>query len=128
MKLRQIAAAVIFLLPPLRAFAAKPDPADYKLEIHVRDTQLGFSCSSTVSMNPLNCGVRLFIVGILDGQKLQLRANSSFLLRTGDYKMKEKKDDSFDPPPSYVDQRAYEMLLPDGKTMTFQVVGESRDE
>ncbi len=70
--------------------------------------------------------MRLLLVGILDGKRLQLRANTSLLLRTGDYKLKEKKAEG-SPPPSYVNETAYELLLPDGKVLTFQVVGESRD-
>jgi hypothetical protein len=74
-----------------------------------------------------SCGMRLLVVAVIDGKKLELRANTSDLLRTGDYKAKEKVDDfaAEKKIPSYVDQRVYDFLLPDGKIMTFQVVGEA---
>ena len=64
------------------------------------------------------------MVAVVNGQTLQLRANTSMLLRTGDYKAKIKTAGSVT---SYVDSRAYDILLPDGTTMTFEVVGESQD-
>jgi hypothetical protein len=110
------------LLSPLVAFAAKPDAADYKLEAHVTRTELTYACSSSSMGSPSSCGMRLLIVAVIDGKKLELRANSSLVLRTGDYKAKATVVDA--DPNGYIDQRAYELLMPDGKTITFQVVGE----
>jgi len=111
------------------AFASKPDPATFKLSIHVRETEVDYACNESFLGNPASCGMRLRIIGIVEGRKLQLRANTSMVLRTGDYKMREKIEDPppYHPDPSYVNRQAYEMLLPDGKVMVFQVVGESQD-
>ncbi len=115
--------AMLFAVP-MMAHASKPNPADYKLQVHVRRTELTYACNSSFLGNPSSCGMRLLVIAIVEGQKLELRANTSILLRTGDYKAKPAAlgDDT-----SYEDHRAYEFLMPDGKTMTFQVVGESED-
>jgi hypothetical protein len=122
-------AAFVILTSPLAAFAKKPDPATFTLSIHVRETEVDYACNESFLGNPASCGMRLRIIGVLEGQKLQLRANTSMVLRTGDYKMREKKEEPppYAPDPSYVDRKAYEMLLPDGKVIVFQVVGESQD-
>jgi hypothetical protein len=122
-------AALVILMSPLASFAKKADPATFTLSIHVRETEVDYACNESFLGNPASCGMRLRIIGVLEGQKLQLRANTSMVLRTGDYKMREKKEEPppYAPDPSYVDRKAYEMLLPDGKVMVFQVVGESQD-
>jgi len=71
-------------------FASKPDPATFKLSIHVRKTEVDYACNESFLGNPASCGMRLRIIGIIEGRKLQLRANTSMVLRTGDYKMREK--------------------------------------
>ncbi len=116
--------AAMLLAIPMMAHASKPNPNDYKLQVHVRQTELTYACNSSFLGNPSSCGMRLLVIAIVEGKKLELRANTSVLLRTGDYKAKPAAlgDDT-----SYEDYRGYEFLMPDGKTMSFQVVGESED-
>ena len=113
---QKVAIAVAMLLMPLLAFAAKKDPVSYNLTFHV---------SSSRVVSEWGLGDTLRIIATVDGENLELRANTSILLRKGDYKARlEVFEDSDEPVPSYVDKRAYEFLLPDGKKKTFQVVGE----
>lgn len=116
----------MLLAAPLAASAAAPDSSEYTLPVHIRQTELTYACNSSFLGNPSSCGMRLLITAVVEGQKLYLRANTSLLIRTGDYKAKAKKDEG-ESGPHYVDQRAYDLLMPDGKVLTFQVVGESQD-
>jgi hypothetical protein len=128
MNLKQLALTGILVTAPATAIASKPNPADYALPIHVRETELVYACNSSLFGNPESCGMRLLMVAVVSGQTLQLRANTSMLLRTGDYKAKANTAEGTSVSvPSYVDRRAYDILLPDGKVMTFEVVGESQD-
>jgi hypothetical protein len=124
MNSKHLTLAGILVIAPAMAIASKPNPADYTLLIHARQTELVYACNSSLLGRPESCGMRLLIVAVVNGQTLQLRANTDMLLRTGDYKAKAKAAGSAT---SYVDQRAYDILLPDGTTMTFEVVGESQD-
>jgi hypothetical protein len=127
MNLKHLTLAGILVAAPTAATASKPNAADYKLSVRVQQTELVYACNSSLFGSPQSCGMRLLMVVIINGQGLQLRANTSSLLRTGEYKAKLiSEQGKSGPVPAYLDQRAYEILLPDGKVMTFEVVGESQ--
>jgi len=113
------------ILSPLMAFAAKPDPATFTLNVHVKQSEVAYGCNSSFLGNPGSCGMRLVIFAIIKGQKLELRANKDFVLRPGDYKAREKTEADTSGP--YTDGRVFEFLMTDGKILTFEVVGETED-
>jgi hypothetical protein len=134
-KKRKILAAILLFSSGL-CWAAKPNPSDYAVTVHVQSSQLVSVCYDVFGKN--YCEIRLHLNVLIDGKKYVLEGkplvenlDSSGVLRIGDYKAslvvayKTRLGGDDAPVPDYVDRRKYEILLPDGKTHEFQLVGES---
>jgi hypothetical protein len=90
-----------------------PNPANYTLTVHV-------VCSFVRGQSGNRPDTQRLGV-VLDGKQLELTVvNRDDPLAPGDYKARLLKDTS---PNVYDIQRAYELLLPDGKVRTYQVSG-----
>lgn len=103
------------LLAPALAYAEKrpPNAADYPIVIHVQSSHQVGGSAELLHMNVL-----------IDGKKYELvdPTTNHSVLRLGDYKARVDKDDTSKP---FLLNRTYELLLPDGTTRKFVVVGES---
>jgi hypothetical protein len=108
----------VLLLPLSLAYAEKTtNPADYTINVHVQSSRLA-ECGKD---NFFSCG---YLDVVSDGKKFELKQFKSTqeLLRVGDYKAKIDREDT---KKSFVDSRSYDLLLPDGSALRFDVVGES---
>lgn len=94
--------------------------ADYTIAMHVRSSRLEVECSTDNKGS--NCGTVQHLQVVIAGKKYELARTAENVLRTGDYKARvvsEKK------PRAEEYTREYEIMLSDGKTAKFEVVGES---
>jgi hypothetical protein len=103
------------LLTPSLTFAEKPkpNPADFTITVHVQSSNLvdRFTFSTQV------------IDVIINGKKYELAANGvTVVLPTGDYKAKISSDKPSKTGEYY---RVYELLLADGSSRQYGVIGES---
>src|SRR5690348_15691934 len=96
---------------------AIPSTADYTVTVHVSATRMVRYGNSTAHHQNLAVTI--------DGKKLELESLDlpNSLLMLGDYKAKIVKDRRGTG--EYDSWRVYELLLPDGKTRQFVVVGQS---
>jgi hypothetical protein len=123
---------LILLLPCTPAWAQKaPNPADYTTVVHVQSSHLFADCRDSWGMsNPgglgkaSHCGIKQQLNVVINGKKYELnsREDSDFVLRTGDYKAK-----GWENVPAELSEyhMEVELLLPEGRTHTYRVVGES---
>jgi len=113
----------VFLITPSLALAAKTDPAEYNVAIHVQSSHLVYECFSDTKGATCAFTPRLNV--LIGGKKYELEAEKSRndLIRVGDYKAKIVKDDSTT---SYEYWRTYEFQFVDGTTRKYDVVGESQ--
>lgn len=113
--MKNVLLALLLLVPPLAcAQWSQPKPADFTINIHVQSTHLVPDFKSET----------LFMDVLIDGKKYELAdlGSNNSVLRVGDYKAKILIEDTSK---SYVISRTYELLMPDGSTRKFEVVGES---
>jgi len=108
--------------------AAAPNPADYTETLHVTSSHLVFDYSHTNLVPSLQIDV------VTNGKKYELVGAAlaatvhvvgrfhAGVLPVGDYKAKLIRADY---KPDYLLFLSYEILLPDGKTVKFDVIGES---
>ena len=100
--------ALLLLCSALAWARSEPNPADYKVNIHV----------SSSTLNNVN-QPRLSV--IIDGKKCELQGvTTDALLALGDYKAKLIKDEH---KTTYDSYQIYEFLFPDGKTRQYHLVG-----
>jgi hypothetical protein len=115
----------LLLLCATSAFAS-PDPADFPETLHVTNSHLVFNPSGhdPVPHQQLNV--------IVGGKKYELYGTSisaisdavaipAGVLPVGDYKAKLIQENW---KPAYLLFRSYQILLPDGKTITLRVIGQ----
>jgi hypothetical protein len=116
----------LILLSSLSVIAqeAKPNPDDYKVNVHVKSSRLGESCSSVSNGGSVCVWVHELKVEI-DGKTYDLGSETlkwyAGVLRTGSYKARMLKQDA---KRSYEYNRTYELLFPDGRTRKYQVTAE----
>jgi hypothetical protein len=102
------AAFVVVLLCSAWAWAGNPNPAEYRLNVHV-------------SSSRLTEGSRPWLSAIIDGKKCELQGvGTEAVLAPGDYKAKLIKDEH---KTSYDSFQVYEFLFPDMKTRQYHLVG-----
>ena len=131
------------LFLPARVFAATPpNAADYTVTIHVTSSQVLESC--TQPGHDVACVSALHLDATIDGQKYQMQGNirndprpaiqfggghsftdGSGFLALGDYKAKLEQVDARAATAPYFVVKNYEILFPDGRTASFQVVGQT---
>ena len=107
--MRKIALAILLL--SVHAWAENPNPADYKVSIHVSSSGIG-----TTGRQDLNV--------IIDGKKYELLCDRStgMVLALGDYKAKLVTDEH---KTAYDSVQVYEFLFADKKTRRYEVIGQT---
>ena len=112
--MKKIALTFLLLFSVFCRAADKLNPDEYTTTIHVTSSHVEVSTSVDYQC----------VDAMIDGKKYVLRGGwmrKNFpLLALGDYKGKLVRDEH---PTTYLSSRAYQLLLPDGKTMTFTVIG-----
>jgi len=105
--MRSVALAVLFFTASALVAAAKPNPADYNLTVHVQ-------CS-------FSRGTSERLVVTVNGKQLELTTFTAILpVALGDYKARlEQKSGG----KSYEVNQTYELLFPDGQVRSFSVSG-----
>ena len=96
----------------MRAWAgAKPDPAEYTINVHVSSSSIG-------------PGFKQVLDVVIEGKKYELDSELALnrLLALGDYKAKLVKNEHTTANDSY---QVYEFLFPDMKTRRFLLIGQS---
>jgi hypothetical protein len=100
------------------AFSEKPgDSADYTVGVHVQSSRIITVCMAQ------GCIAEQHLIVLIDAKKFDLKAlgHQMNLIRVGNYKVKIVKDET---PAPYEYRRVYQILFPDGKASSFEVVGE----
>jgi len=112
---------MLFLAPVLAV--ASPKPSDYTTAVHVQSSLIVTECKGGSSL--VRCKLVLHLNVLIDGKKWVLsgKDDADGVLRTGDYKAKTLGEAA--PPDAAEYQQEYELLLSNGKTRTYRVVGES---
>ena len=109
---------VLTLLAQPHLFAATP--ADYTIPMHIQTSNLEMWCTSDNKGS--TCSLVQHLHVLISGKKYELARTAENVFRTGDYKVRvvtEKK------PRTEEYSLEYELLLSDGKTAKFSVIGES---
>lgn len=110
----------LVLAIPALASSSAVAAADYTIPMHVQASSLTMSCTSDTKGS--SCGLVQNLHVLISGKKYELARDAENVFRTGDYKVRlvtEKK------PRAEEYTIEYELLLSDGKTAKFSVVGES---
>jgi hypothetical protein len=123
-----MARAFVFfiLLSSISVYAqeTKPNPDDYKINVHVRSSRLDNSCGG-VMLGSSSCSANQQLKVEIDGKTYDLTSRGLYahfgLLRIGDYKARMLKEDT---KLGNEYSRTYELLFPDGRTRKYQVTGE----
>jgi hypothetical protein len=106
--MRSVALFVLLFAPSALFAATKPNPAEYKLTVHVQ-------CSFGWKVNEL-------LVATVGGKQLELTSvePAALPLALGDYpaRLEEKQSGK-----SYEVNQSYELLFPDGKVREYRVTG-----
>jgi hypothetical protein len=102
----------ILLLLPTFAHASDPKPTDYTITVHVSASHIAFAGTGVQDLD--------VVIGAKKYELISDRAVGQ-LLALGDYKAKLVKDDH---KTTYDSYQVYEFLFPDGKTRSFDVVGQ----
>jgi hypothetical protein len=102
---KKIVVVVLLLFSSLAWAGGEPNPADYTLNAHVSSSHF------VEGVTRLNV--------IIDGKKYELQG-PGWILVPGDYKARLAKDDKKN---AYDPHFVYELLLPDGKTRQYSVIG-----
>jgi hypothetical protein len=106
---------VLLLLATFSFAGTKHNPADYNIDVHV-----------SASHREANGGPRCFLNVTITGKQYELAGScprvdyDPMILALGDYKAKLVTDEHPSPYQSY---QVFEFLLPDDKTLKFEVVG-----
>jgi hypothetical protein len=119
--------ALMFLLLQttlLLAASAAPNPADFPLSLHVAASRLvPNGAGSAQELDVIAGGIKYELMGnALSNSGKGIRVLHVGLIPVGDYKAKLVKADY---KPDYLLFLSYEILLPDGTSATFSVVGET---
>ncbi len=117
--MRSIVLAVLLLTPAAGLAAAKANPADFPLKLHITASAAKRDFSGGIP------GYNFYQVveTSIDGQPVQLSSdNAQGVLALGDYPARiAPKAPTPKHPNTYDIYRYYELLLPDGTTRTFTV-------
>jgi hypothetical protein len=103
---------------------AKPNPDNYKVNVHVRSSRLNVSCGG-VALGSSSCSANHQLKVEIDGKTYDLTSQGMYahfgLLRTGNYKARILKEDT---KLGNEYTRTYELLFSDGRTRKYSVTGE----
>lgn len=116
----------LILLSSASMFAqdTKPNPDDYKINVHVRSSRLASVCGG-VTFGTSTCSPNQQLKVEIDGKTYDLTSQDLYahvaLLRTGGYKARLLKEDT---KRGYEYNRTYELIFPDGGTRKYRVTGE----
>ena len=113
--MRKIALAFLLLFSAFCQAANKPNSDEYTTTIHVTSSHLEFWGLDFQCVDAMIDGKKYVLRGDVVRRKIPL-------LALGDYKGKLVTDEH---PTTYLSARAYQLLLPDNKTMKFTVIGVS---
>ncbi len=130
--MKKLFGLAVFLFPVIAFSAPAPVAADYDLAVHVTRSKLVLECSGGL------CSYWLHVNGTIAGKNVEIIDSKPRLavLHTGDYKARVVKMGAgktktrvsdvvkASPTSAYEDEITYEMLLPDGSTRQFMLVGE----
>jgi len=126
--MKKVLVALLLLVPAL-AWADKPapNPADYTINVHVQSSRLITQCSDVTGGSSV-CYQGQQLEVLIDGKKLELQGafargkSAPGVMRVGEYKAKVVKEDTSR---AYEYTRTYEFIFPDGKTLQYEVIGET---
>jgi len=110
-------AVILAITTTTFAFSEKPrDSADYTVDVHVQSSRIITVCDQ-------GCTTEQHLIVLIGTKKFDLKelGYQMNLIRVGNYKAKIVKDET---PAPYEYRRVYEILFPDGKVSSFEVVGE----
>lgn len=103
---------------------AKPNPDDYKINVHVRSSRLGGACGG-VMFGTSTCSANQQLSVEIDGKTYDLTSQDLYahaaLLHAGNYKARVLKEEI---KLGYEYNRTYELLFSDGHTRKYRVTGE----
>jgi hypothetical protein len=110
--MHKLTLAILLLLSTI-SWASDPKPADYTITVHVSASRLAFGGSGVQDLDV-----------VIHAKKFELISDRALgqLLALGDYKARLVIDDH---KTTYDSYQVYEFLFPDGKTRSFDVVGQS---
>jgi hypothetical protein len=129
--MKKLLITVLFLFP-LVAWAEKPNPAEFTVNVHVQSSHIKQDCGS-VSGGSNFCEWSQHLTVLIDGKKFELVGpttskkihslpGSTIVLHIGDYKAKALTQVNEH---AYEYSMSYEFLFSDGETRKYFVVGES---
>lgn len=106
------------------AAAPTPNPADYTLTVHVASEELGADGPSpAMTLHVVVNGENFELIGNAPMANVKvIGALHLGLIPLGDYKAMLTKG-KYDP--AYLRFDSYDLLMPDGKSLTFRVIGQS---
>jgi hypothetical protein len=116
-----------FLLLCVTSAFASPNPAEFTETLHVTNSHLVLDPSGhsnpvpNQQLNVIVGGKKYELYGTSIGAISDAVAQPAGVLPVGDYKAKLIQQNL---KPSYLLFRSYEILLPDGKTITLRVIGQ----
>lgn len=125
--MKKLLLLAVFLFPAIALGATTPQAADFDLTMHVTHSQLILECSSGI------CNWELHLHGTIAGKKVEVVENKArqAVLHPGDYKARISKSGEGKTRMGqagaelpYEDQIIYELMLPDGTTRQFMLIGE----
>jgi hypothetical protein len=130
--MKRVLIATLFLLPVI-AWAEKPNPADYTVNVHVQSSRIELNCGDVTNGSNI-CGLQQHLSVLIDGKKFELAGPTtskkvhllpgpSQVLRVGDYEAKAVNAVNDH---AYEYSLNYEFLFPDGETRKYLVIGESQ--
>ncbi len=110
---------LMFAVPSLAFCQSK---AGYTIPVHVMETHIGLSCTTTKGTS--SCKSTQVLTAQVEDKKYELESETFFskgLVALGDYQAKlgdhkEKPTGEF--------TRSYNLMFPDGSTRTFNVIGQ----
>ena len=116
---------VLFLLlvQTKQRFGQPPRPGktvEYNIAMHVQSSRLEVECSTDTKGS--SCGYIQHLQVLIAGKKYELTRAAQNVFRTGDYKARVVSEKT---PRTEEYSREYEIVLSDGKTAKFEVIGES---
>jgi hypothetical protein len=125
--MKKIVALAVFLFPVIGFAAPAPQAANYNIPVHVTQSTLVLQCSSGL------CNYVLHLKGTIAGKKVEVVENRlrTAVLHPGDYKARVAKTGNgktrtgqTSAAPTFEDTITYELLLPDGTTRQYLLIGE----
>lgn len=104
------------------SFAFGQSKAEYTIPVHVTESHIGLSCTTTKGTS--SCKSTQVLTAQVEGKKYEIESATFFskgLVALGDYhaKLHDHKEK-----PTGEFTRSYDLMFPDGSTRTFNVIGQ----